>query len=192
MAILGCLLQSPVQATIHYETLDAGEVLATAQITQGVGSLNQINAHLIDLGNKTDDVDLFKITISDPENFSVSVIADLTKDNDATLYLFNSTGHQILFDDDGDGEDLFPEFTAGSLSGFNQDIYYLGFSLVLTEPFFLGDSLIGWRHEPDLFQTGGYSLELSGTEFAAPVPVPNALLLFSSGFMILLGKRKRG
>ncbi len=192
--LTACLLgltASTAQAALFTEQGDAGETLAQAQVTRGSGQLMTLKASLIDLGNQTDDVDLFKIKVVDSDQFAVSSRADLSEDNDATLYLFNTAGHQVLFDDDGDGEDLLPAFNQGSLSGFDEGIYYIGFSLLFTEPFLIGNALAGWQHDPDLFQTGNYSLSFSGTEFAAPVPVPAAAWLFASGLMVLFRQKRR-
>ncbi len=52
------LLLTPVaQAATWTEVGDAGESLATSDVTTGVGSLTTIDGGLIDLGGEVDDVD---------------------------------------------------------------------------------------------------------------------------------------
>jgi hypothetical protein len=73
--------------TINEISPDAGELVATAQDTTGTGaSLDSINGTLVNLGTGVapiDDIDLFKILITDPAAFSVTVTALWSESNDA-------------------------------------------------------------------------------------------------------------
>lgn len=96
----------------------------------------------------------------------------------------------MLHNDDFAPGQTEPEFTAGSLSGAPVGMYFLGFNLVNTDPTFTSGSLSGWNRPVDPFETGDYTLAISGAEFSA-VPIPAAIWLFSSGFIALIGMRKK-
>lgn len=201
------LLLTPVaQAMTWTEAGDAGESLVSADMTAGPGSLTTIDGELIVLGGRTDDVDLYRISIVDTTAFAVSVAANLSVDNDAAMWLFDSSGFLVGgadfpdifpgFDDRGDGDcglpssPCLPEFFPGDFAGGPTGIYYLGFSLFATQPT-VGPSLplSGWDRDPLPFQTGPYTLSLAGVEFSV-VPVPAAVWLFGSA-LGLLGWLKR-
>ena len=167
---------------------DAGELVSTAQDTTGTGAvLESISGSLINLGtdaDPVDDIDLYKILISDPIAFSVTVSASLSIDNDAMLYLFDSAGGLVLVDDDGSGAFL-PQFNPGDLIDPAGE-YFLAFNLYFTSP----DNVnvnppnldTGWLRDPIPFQTGPYTLRLTGVETApAAVPEPGTLALLSLG-----------
>ena len=162
---------------------DAGELLGTAQDTTGTGAvLESISGSLIDLGSATpiDDVDLFKILITNPAAFSVTVTASLSDDNDAQLYLFDAAGIEVLYSDDG-GVGFLPQFDAGDLIDPAGE-YFLAFNLFATAPETVGNLDTGWDHDPAPFQTGPYTLSLTGVETAgAAVPEPSTLALLSLG-----------
>jgi hypothetical protein len=186
---------SPAQAVMIDEVSpDAGELVSTAQDTTGTGAvLESISGTLIDLGAAApvDDVDLYKILITDPAAFSVMVAASLSGNNDAMLHLFDSAGVQVLVDDDGSGT-LLPQFNPGDLSGPAGE-YFLAFNLFLTNP----EDVVsnpptlddGWFRDPIPFQTGPYTLNLTGVSTA--VPVPAAVWLFGSGLLGLVGMARR-
>lgn len=188
------LSASAVQAVmIDEDNPDAGELVSTAQDTTGTGAvLESISGSLINLGtvaDPVDDIDLFKILITDPAAFSVMVTASLSVDNDAMLYLFDSAGVQVLVDDDGSGG-LLPQIDAGELTaaGGAAGEYFLAFNLFITNP----DDVVsnpptldsGWFRDPIPFQTGPYTLNLTGVSTDAPpptVPEPGMLALFGLG-----------
>jgi len=181
---------------------DAGEVLATAQDTTGAGaSLDSIAGALINLGTDlgpVDDIDMYKILITDPDAFSVMVAATLSFDNDATLFLFDAAGAVVIADDDS-GDGLLPQFNAGDLTNpVNNPAgeYYLAFNLFETNP----DNVAvvppnldnGWFRDPIPFQDGPYTLSLTGVETApAAVPEPGTLALFGLGLAGMGLARKR-
>ena len=208
LAILSLLVMKPLTAlaSTWSEFDDAGESLLTADVTVGIGSLTTIDGELIDLGGEIDDVDLYAISIIDTTAFAVSVTAGLTEDNDGVMWLFDSNGFIVGgenfsdifpgFDDRGTAtapdfcrvptSPCLPEFFPGDLAGQPTGIYYLAFSLYETGPVVgPGLPLSGWVRDPNPFQTGPYSLTLSGVEFAQIVPVPPAMLLFASGLAFL-------
>jgi hypothetical protein len=198
------LLTPPAQAASWIEFFDAGETLETAQAPGGGGPWDFIDAFLEDLGGGVDDVDLWKILVVDPDAFSVSVSADLSEDNDAAMWLFDSDGFIVGgenfpnifpgFDDRAPGDcelpssPCLPEFFPGDFAGGEPGIYYLGFSLFATAPVVgPGLPLSGWDRDPFPFQTGSYDLTMTGVNF---IPIPAAAWLFGSA-LGLLGWLKR-
>lgn len=166
---------STVQAATWTEVGDAGELLPTSQITIGSGALDSISGTLIDLGGETDDIDLYQIFIHDTDAFSVTVSASLSEDNDAQLRLFDAEGFLKLFDDDS--VDFLPQFNPGALGGQPTGLYYLAFNIYNTTP--NSNPLAEWDRAPDPFQTGPYTLSLTGTKFvssSAKVPEPASAL----------------
>lgn len=76
-------LLGQANAALFSEVGDAGELIATAQVTTGSGALTSITGSLINLGSvgdPIDDVDLFKIFISDTSAFSVTVNSNFFED----------------------------------------------------------------------------------------------------------------
>ena len=149
------------------ETEDAGEFLFTADFPDGQGPLTRIDGNLVNLGGQVDDIDLYRIYINAPETFSVVTSASLSVDNDAQLYLFDAGGELVAWDDDGldDDNDLQPEFFAGEIAGLQPGYYYLAYHLFTTKPTLSAGTsgkLVGWARNPEPYQTGAYSLFLSG------------------------------
>ena len=164
---------------------DAGELLGTAQDTTGTGAvLESISGTLINLGtvaDPVDDVDLYNILITNPAAFSVTVTASLSEDNDAQLYLFDAAGIEVLYNDDRGVDDFLPQFDAGDLIDPAGE-FFLAFNLWATAPLTVGNLGAGWDNDPGPFQTGPYTLSLTGVETAgAAVPEPSTLVLLSLG-----------
>jgi MYXO-CTERM domain-containing protein len=105
--------------------IDAGHVLATANMTRGAGPLTTINGGCSAAANVSLDADLYCITITDPTNFS-AVVAGGT---DTCLALFDSAGHGVAFNDNrtdsltSNGAMLTSLLTASLPAG---GTYYLG------------------------------------------------------------------
>ena len=188
---------------INEDSPDAGELVGTAQNTLGLGQIESISGTLINLGTDAepiDDIDLYKILITDPAAFSVTVAADLSIDNDAMLHLFDATGVQVLVNDDGGLGDL-PQFNPGDLIDppNHPGMYFLAFSLFLTEP----EDVVsvpptlrdGWYRDPiPRGQTGPYTLSLTGVGVGKPpptVPEPGMLALFGLGLVGMGVARRR-
>lgn len=186
-----CLLGSAHAAT-YTEIGDAGDLLGTAQVPSGVGDLTHIHGYLGENGGEG-DVDLYRIMITDPATFSVTVTASLSADNDAVLYLFNENGHFASMDDDA-GVGYLPGFTQGSFAAGTPGDYYLAFFLFATDAVYTNSVLSGWNHMPAPLQSGNYTLALTGADFASTasaVPVPAAAWLLASGLVGLIGVARR-
>jgi hypothetical protein len=218
------LSASVAQAVVINEVRpDAGELLTsvnpvdlfqdtTGGLTLGSTgvSLDSITGELINRGAggaPVDDIDLYKILITDPTAFAVTVAASLSDNNDAMLWLFDNTGTQVpdfdpfsdAIDDGGIGK--LPQINPGDLSTSPAGMYFLSINLFLTNPEDVNNGPNGpngpptldngWFRDPLLFQTGPYALNLSGVQTApAGVPEPGVLALLSLG-LVGLGFTRR-
>jgi hypothetical protein len=197
------------------ETSDAGELFDSAQTTIGIGSIDEITGAI----STSYDVDLYKIRISDPTNFSAYVSGGEGSNNwDSVLTLFDENGLGIYRNDDVEtssgnaglpanhllgpkiagnyflaisDDDIFPYGSAP----INESIYSF-FSYPYTQVIGPTDSdltLASWNSmsTEHTFNNANYSISFTGAEFAAPVPVPTATWLFGSGIIGFLGMRKK-
>jgi|688.fasta_scaffold127693_3 hypothetical protein len=182
-----CLMLAPhpARAFAWSESGDAGELPSTSQGVFGLGNLSTISGTLISLGTRKDDIDLYRFIINRPKSFSVSTSANLTGDNDASLFLFDEAGNLALYNDDG-GPGLLPQFNPGDLTG-SAGVYILGISLYATQPQ-LTPTLTGWNRFPFPFQTGTYTLSITG---AVGVPGPLPILGLGAAFGYSRKLRKR-
>lgn len=189
--VLSCCLLGTAHAAIYNEVGDTGDLLGTAQVTAGTGDLTHIYGYLGENGGDG-DVDLYRIMITNPAAFSVTVSASLSADNDAVLYLFNESGHLALSDDDA-GVGYLPGMVQGSFTTGTPGAYYLAFLLFATDPVYTNSVLSGWNHMPAPLQSGNYTLALTGADFASPsaVPIPAAAWLLGSGLVGLIGLARR-
>ena len=178
----------PARAFSWNEIGDAGELLPTVQGILGTGPLNSISGPLIDLGSGTDDIDLYRFVVDQPSSFSVTVSSALSVDNDSQLFLFNESGSLILADDD-DGPDLLPQLIVGDLSSQPAGIYILGFNLYDSDP--SANPLTGWNRDPDPFQTGPYTLTITGSTGVSAVPGPLPIISVGVAFGWSRKLRKR-
>lgn len=186
---------------------DAGQQIATAQVTTGTGSLNSIYGEINGLGG----ADLFKINIANTSAFTASYAAasgtGITGDSQAGLYLLNASGHGI---EAADG--------ATALTGFNAapGIYYIGITgdgnvpeytvngtrFAIFSPFAAGQislpvagagPLSAWSGQGcGANCAGGYDISLTGAQYAA-TPEPGSLALVGSmigGLGLLRGFRR--
>ncbi len=75
---------------------DAGDSIATAQVPVGSGQLLDIGG-ILETG---DTVDMYKITICDPANFSATTTVPATGFEDTQLFLFDASGNGVEMNDD--------------------------------------------------------------------------------------------
>jgi hypothetical protein len=121
---------------------DAGDLPETAQST-GSGTLSQIQGSL-----DVNDVDMYAIYITDPANFSASTVGGATFDTQ--LWLFDSDGKGVVFNDDAVGTTVAQsriDNSTGCLTGRSPGVYYLAISRYNRDATGCGDGLI-WRNDP--------------------------------------------
>jgi hypothetical protein len=138
---IGALTLS-ASAQIWYEQGDAGDLPETAQST-GSGTLSQIQGTL-----DVNDVDMYAIYITDPANFSASTVGGATFDTQ--LWLFDSDGKGVVFNDDAVGTTVSQsriDNSTGCLTGRSPGVYYLAISRYNRDATGCGDGLI-WLNSP--------------------------------------------
>ncbi|MEM6784270.1 MAG: T9SS type A sorting domain-containing protein [Bacteroidota bacterium] len=190
--LLLALLAAPAFAqNVWNEGTDAGSLPATAQLLDDSATPYTAITGTID---KPDDVDMYRVFITDPAGFSVTTEpATIGTLADTRLFLFDETGRGIAFNDDTPGGtgSLRSTLPAGhpfmptqpgtyyvAVSGFEtvplvatseaifQDprAYTFSFNDVFTSN--VPDPVVGWLHRGGT-ATGTYQIELTG----AVVPV---------------------
>lgn len=88
-----------IAGTIHVESGDAGQCFGYAQDVTGFGRLDGIQGTLPTDSNLLNppDIDLFRISIDDPVNFSATTVNSGTSPFlDTQLYLFQSDGTGVI------------------------------------------------------------------------------------------------
>lgn len=181
---------------------DAGDLIATAQHTQGVGSLDNIRGF-----NDTDDVDLYCIQILDVRSFVATAVGGTSWDTQ--MWLFDANGMGVSFDDDDpNGGGLQSTITGAfvtapgiyylGISKYNRDAVDAGGALIWnSSPFNVerapdgpgaGNPLFGWSGSTT--SGGDYSIALTGAGFCE-VPAPGAFALLGLGGIAAAGRRRR-
>lgn len=187
------------------EAGDAGELLGTAQIVSGSGQLEGIQGSFLE-----NDTDLYQIYIADSASFSATTVGGSTVDTQ--LFLFDSSGVGVSFNDDDPGGNGVLQSTLSAVFVPSAGLYYLAITRFDRDAYSAGGliwnnspyeaeripdgpgaqgALAGWTGptSADSF----YQIFLRGTEGApAVVPEPSTLLLLGSGLLGLAGYgRKR-
>jgi len=184
--LLLTLSATTVCAAAWYESGDAGDSIATANITSGSGNMHQI------IGNITmvpDNVDMYCVSIPFLAGFSANISCSVTTERD--LWLFDSNGYGISLNDSCNGGMVFITGAFGSADGQ----YYLAVSCTEDEalsssgtiwdpPFASGqrapdgpgasDPLIGWSTF-NYMAVDPYLITIEGGEFcneAVPAETP--------------------
>jgi hypothetical protein len=187
--ILAALFISETKASVWTEIGDAGDTLATAQITTGSGALTTINGAMGGIS------DMYKIKLNGGQ-FSATT-------QHGSLFLFNSTGHALI----GHTPTISASFQAGNyflaLAPLEADPYgYSGGAFVALFPILCGPDSSGCNRYPlsgsanlildswggafSMSSSGGasYPILMTGASFevlTAPVPIPAAAWLFGLG-----------
>ena len=122
------LLANPAHAVDWTETGDAGQLVSTAQMPTGdEGRLRNIYGTI----STNNDVDLFRIYISNPTTFSAGV-SSTSGNLDSGLILFNQGGYALYGNDDAMLGTRVSSLPAGHLNGpqapgwYNLAIFALG------------------------------------------------------------------
>jgi hypothetical protein len=214
-AVLSTLLVAIVcqtaDASIWMELGDAGDTLATANNTAGIGVLNSIVGTLPDQPDDT-NVDLFLIYIPDLSLFSATTDNGGTELLESWLYLFDASGMGVAASGSSTGS-FNATISLGSLSG-PAGIYYLAVTRFDTVPqnasgaifpdLFSestsgevlgptgpggGEPLANWA-APDFLDSQQYQIDLSGAQFASEpatvIPEPASSSIWLAMFLTAL------
>ena len=139
MVIAGLMaaLAGPAQAFHFVETGDAGQLPGTAKPAIGTGVLETISGSLA-----SQDIDLYKIVITDPASFSATTLGTAAFDTQIWLFHLNGTG--IAANDDT-GINLYSTLPAGNplYSGLLAGEYLLGITAFDNDPLSGGVAMFG-------------------------------------------------
>jgi hypothetical protein len=210
IAVAAIVAAAPAFAGTWAESGDAGQTVATAQVTLGSSpSLSSITGSLSSLT----DADLFVIRVVDPNSFSATTVGG--SGLDTQLFLFTLTGAPVYTNDDASGTSFQSALPAGhALGPIAAGTYLLGISLSGNDPansasqLLFADGLTTDVRGPAsslqpavhgdftgltwFDESGGYSIELTGA-VAAAVPEPATALMAAMGLGVcgLVASRRR-
>jgi hypothetical protein len=211
------LLANPANAIDWTEVGDAGQLVGTAQEPTGNDRLRNIYGTI----STTNDVDMYRLYISNPDTFSAAVIS--TSGNlDSAIALFNEGGYAIYANDDAMLGTRNAGLAAGNIHGPQSPGWYhlavvplgtppvSGNGLTLDHEIFPNVSapytqiltatgpggaspLTGWLPVDDLALNEEYRLRLSGVQVSAvPEPETYAMLLAGLGLIGSMVRRRKG
>jgi hypothetical protein len=142
LVLVSCLLMTAgvASAQVWYESVDAGQLPATAQTPAGAGPLTSIVGNL-----GSADADMYLIDIIDPINF-VAGTCNTGTTMDTQMWLFDTQGLGITHRDDGPCTGLQSDITGRvcpfppgcylvAVSGYNYDPSGPGGLIWLSSPF---------------------------------------------------------
>lgn len=191
---------SAANAGVWTEIPDAGDLLP-GQITVGSGSLDQIDGAI----DVTEFTDLYCIYINNPANFSATTVGGTTLDTQ--LFLFNSNGIGVSFNDDTSSSvfqsTITNQFVAVpgiyflAVSTYDTDPTSAGGDIWLDGPFAVerapdgtgaGAPLTSWINDPSS-GFGDYSIFLTGATYH--IPAPGAVSVLGLTAVVAAGRRRR-
>lgn len=188
---------------------DAGLLPGSEQITTGSGPLDAIVGNLPPDGDE--DVDMYRIFISNPGAFSASTNNAATALTDTTLYLFYADGRGIVKNDDISGGNFLSAIDSSLVASLPAGEYLLAVSIFGTIAFdnavptllsqsifdpnlFTGqnpardnDIVLGWADVSGFNEAGGYRIELTG---ASLVPAPSSGLALAVAGLVAVRRRR--
>lgn len=206
-------LSASAHGVVVTETGDAGLIpFAPAQDISGTASsLDRLDGALTPLGSV--DVDVYRITIANPAQFSATVSGgSLT---DTTIYLFNLDGTGIAKNDDISGTNFLSAFPVGNAAyaSLPAGDYLFGISIFGVIPFsvlnptllsqnifdvntFTGvqgpvnaaNPVLDWAQVSTFDEGGTYQVSFTGVTTNAPAPGAMALLGIGG---LVAGRRRR-
>ena len=211
--IVTTLFINSSHATTWSEVADAGDLLNTAQIPTGIGSLDTITGTI----TTSYDVDLYKIKIINPTTFSATVFGgEGQNDWDSFLALFDQNGFGVYTNDADVFDDVNSKLPANHVSGpqtagnyylaiFDDDRAALSGSATSvndiifplpTPPYtqIFGPTgpggtlpLAGWGSLiSEVNLNANYGINLTGAEFVSSVPIPAAVWFMGTGLLGLM------
>lgn len=184
------------------EVGDAGESLATANITDGVGALTGITGVLNT--NAEDLVDIYCIRIPDPSIFGATTVGGASFDTQ--LFLFDVNGRGVTFNDDAPAGGTLQSTISGQFVPA-PGIYFLAISRYDRDPVDSNEAAI-WNDTPFAAERapdgpgaanplaewsggggsgGQYRIELRNAAFHVPEPASLSLLALGA----LAARRRR-
>ncbi|WP_394754748.1 hypothetical protein [Crenothrix sp.] len=190
--------QSALASTLGVwnELGEAGNTPGTAQHLTGTGVLDTITGTMNNTGT---DTDVFRIYISDPANFSITMDGtSLSFDNDTNLYVLDDSHHLLFADADSGPDGLLSQLNAGQFASHAAGFYLVAYNIYETltvrdndveygVDVFPPNMLVkGWRTTGNSPQFGTVQLNFTGARFDAPplpssVPTPVPLILTLMG-----------
>lgn len=211
VAVLG--LAASASAVVVSETGDAGIFpFQPAQDVSGSGfSLDTLNGALTPDGDI--DVDVYRITIANPAQFSATVAGGTL--TDTTIYLFQLDGTGIAKNDDIDGVNFLSAFPVGNAqyASLPAGDYLFAVSIFGTIPFSVANptlltqsvfdvnlftgvtpprtptsAVVDWADASSFVEGGTYSINFTGVTTAVPAPGAGALLGLAG---LALARRRR-
>lgn len=201
----------PSHAATYTELADAGQTLASAQVTTGSGALTNVYGSLL----SSTDADLFLINITNPAAFSASTVNAISGLLDTQLFLLTAAGAPVFVnDDDAGGLSFLSTLPAGSASTLTAGVYILGISLSGYDPVNSANQLLfanglptsvrgaafglqpatlgGFTNNAFSTDIGSYDIQLTGAVAAAvPEPTTGVLFLLGAGVTALAVSRRR-
>ena len=206
-------LAASANAVVVSEVGDAGLIpFAPAQDVSGTAnSLDRLDGALLPDGSQ--DVDVYRITIANPAQFSAIVSGGTL--TDTTIYLFNLNGTGIAKNDDIDGTNFLSAFPVGnanyaslpagdylfaiSIFGvipfsvtpptlLSQNIFDVNQFTGVTPPVNPANPVLDWAQVSSFVEGGSYQVTFTGV--TTNVPAPSALALVGLGGLVA-GRRRR-
>lgn len=163
-ALAGAVLMSLAAGAAHAgpvaEGADAGQLLGSAQTFTGSSAISAISGSLLTT-SATDYADLFRVYLYAGSTFSATTAASAWNTNnfDTALFLFDSTGHGVVANDDDPAAGPLSTITITKTVGAS-GFYYLGIAGAGYTPVSAGGSIFGDLKGKD--QVGAVGLGGSG------------------------------
>ena len=209
------------------KTGNPGNLPATAQVVSGAGPLTSITGSLTftTITNERNSVfisnpDMYQVFVDGGGTFSASTVGTDGTLWDSTLFLFDSAGKGLLFNDDDPNAAFGARSTLPLTSApLTPGVYYLAVgtfgarpysgsttSYIFPGPTSTGDfsgvfgptgsggagAITGWNLTANDVETGSYTIALTGASFV-PAPEPSAwlVLVLGTGGIAVRGLARR-